>query len=176
MITNINLLPTDITGSKNVIQTSKRITQISMVLGVLFLFTGIVGGIYTIYLQGQISTSQAQQENLISQIQSLSESEQQYTLVRDRVDKIKPIIEKKGVDDYIVDLENLVQFTPSNTDVTEVDFSDNEIELTYVVRNSADLISIFASFVGNSYENFIVEEFSYNPVVGYIVNVRSKFN
>lgn len=171
MKTNINLLPADISGTSQAAQLARLLTNITTGLVVLFLIAALGAGGYMLYLSGQINSAKDKQSELTQSIQSLEEVEQQYALVRDRLDKIKPIFSEASTVDYSSEFRNLAVAVPGNTLVSEAELNKDNIKLTYYVGSSSELGNLFSKFSNTQFGKIILESFNFNPLVGYIVSL-----
>ena len=167
--TSINLLPGETSGVSEIARVQRILTRITYVVGTIFLVSGFGIGIYILILTTQISDANASVVSLKNDIQTKQKVEEQYVFVKERVDKVKAITAARV--DVLSKFSEMAKSVPVDSAVSEGEIDEDKFDITYIIRNSADIVDFFTSFVGKGYSEVALKSFSFNPAIGYIVGL-----
>lgn len=110
-----------------------------------------------------------QKSELTAKIKSLESVEQQYTLVIDRLNKLKGV--SQGADaysDYEV-FKDVSANLPEGVNFMEGSISPGSFEVSYEAESSKQLSQIFSDILSNSlYSKVTLRDFSFNSERGYV--------
>ncbi len=173
MKTNINLIPAELGQAGPVVRISNLLNSAALFMTVIFIALGVVGGAYLLILGGQISASNQAKESTVSEIERLKEVEAQYVLVKDRVDKIKPIIAEPGAEKYMGLFKSIVSSLPDSTAISEAEVDGTLMKLTFQASKSSDLVNLFSSLSqGGVFKRVYLKNFSFNKSIGYVASLE----
>lgn len=166
----INLLTTKIAPKSSVIKTSNTLKVIGLVWTVVFFVAVLVMVSIFLINSQQIRSSVSRQEQLKSAIRSLERTEQQYTLLKDRVTKINDIY---AVGDAIKDLEKFYDIYlsfPEGATLERMEIGVGMIESSFLFNDSQTLTESFVKLLSNGEYDYIqMNSFSFSPERGYQV-------
>jgi Tfp pilus assembly protein PilN len=169
----INLLPAEYAASSPIRKTADVFKQIAIAGFSLLILFLIASGIYLFFLNAQVRSSLASQEELKNSIKSLEQTEQRLVLVKDRVAKVKTVLGKKTVDSSIADLKSLTVNLPEDVTVSEADVTPQITEITFSARSSSGLVKLMSNLVLlDSYKRIELKSFSFTPTLGYRVTFK----
>lgn len=173
MKNRINLLPTDLRGASSASKLSKTISKILVILTVILIVLGVASGGYMFFLTKQFEAVQANASEITGKITALGPAEQQFTLVRDRVDKLKPFITKKSTGDSLGLLKDLIAQFPTTIKINEVQVDENHLEFAINATASSDLVSVFSTVSSDElFSDVFLENFGYNATLGYSATLK----
>lgn len=171
MAVNINLLPGELKVSTGL----SRVLAIVRMIGVIglaaFLIFGLGLAAFFIFSSIELNGLTTTNTNLKNQLNSLSATQSQFFLIKDRVAKIKAA---QAVPSVTTDLTDFVPFVASfqSSKLNELDFSTGKISATISFGSNKEL-SDFINAISTTdlYKTVNVTTFGFNPVGGYTVNM-----
>jgi hypothetical protein len=173
MKSNINLLPAEVQQKSRVKRLSSYFAKLTTLLAGLLIVLGVGMGIYMIVLSLQLSGVRGSISELENSLKALAKTQSQYVLVRDRVDKIKPLVEKKSAADNGTLFRNLLSKLPSDIKISEVQIESEKMEFTFSTKDSSNLIGVFSAVSGDSsLGQVLLTNFNYGSQLGYIATLK----
>jgi len=170
---NINLLPVAVGVKTATVKVVAFLKKVSIIITALFLCLGLAALVYFFIASRQLANIKAGEKNLKTTLSSLEETEQQYVLVKDRVTKVKKIIDEKTVEEKLTGLEKLRALLPAGLTISEVEIKEDKTEVSLVGTSSRDAVSFFASLlVGGVYEKITLKSFGFNPESGFLITLE----
>lgn len=145
-----------------------------------FLYVGfiilIAGGLalagYFVFTVVRVRSSLLNEENLKAQVTTLSQTEQSYFLIKDRIAKIKSVLAKDSAGTQITILRALPVFVGENR-VLEIQISGQKVTLALVFPSSASFGDFYKGLIESKvYKTVILKSFSFSPSVGYIATME----
>jgi Tfp pilus assembly protein PilN len=172
-MTEINLLPVAIGAKTVALKMASRLKQIAVAAVTVFLvLTGAVLAYFLIVSQ-QLRTIKANQENLKGTLASLSTSEQQYVLVKDRVRKISQVRDTLDIEEGVGKFEKLQSLLPASIVVSEIEVKKDITEISLTAASSRDIVNFFESLLASeTYKKIVLKSFSFNPSTGFLINLE----
>ena len=169
----INLLPTDLAPSSPVHKMADVMKRVGIGATVAFILFLLASGVYLIIISTQLRSSNTAQEQLISSIQSLEQTEQRVVLVKDRLQKAKTILGEKTAKTSLGDFETFQQGLPDAVVLTEVEISPDRSEATLLTSSSASLVQVMGTlFALDLYDKVQLKSFGFTPISGYLVTLE----
>ena len=169
----INLLPTDLTPKGPIVKLANTLKSVSYIAFSVLVITGI--GLVAFFVTNSLSirSTNTQNEELKSSIESLEETEQGIVLVKDRLNKAKAVLGEKSGREEVQALSDLMpQIVPEATLIEAVVDKDN-VETTFVTLSSSILSQLMATVISqDTYKAIELISFSYNPNAGYVVGFK----
>jgi hypothetical protein len=171
----INLLPTDISASKDVVKVANILKNIA-VAGSFLLIILSTAGIVTLFLITTQSTAEQRKvENLKTEIKNIQAVEQKYFLVKDRLSKVNTIIKSRNNEPKINNLESLTKTLPEGVNIFDAEVNPTLTKVTVNATQSVGLTTFLSRLVTNSsYKEMVMKGFSFNPNTGYFVILELK--
>ncbi len=169
MKTAINLVTAEQSTSDNVGKIRKLLNRISTILIVLFLILGGSAGIYLIILTGNINASRNRTSQIVNAISDMENTEQEYVLVSDRLDKIRPKITEKSADKNISVVAEIADFFPASVEIVESQIESESVKINFKTASSLDLV-ILLSLIESSdkFDQVELDDFSFTSQMGYL--------
>ncbi|MBX4205774.1 hypothetical protein KW795_01110 [Candidatus Microgenomates bacterium] len=171
----INLLPTDVSVSKDVLKAANILKNLA-IAGSFLLIILATGGILTLFLLTTQSTNeQKRADALKTEIKSIEIVEQKYFLVKDRLTKANTIIKNRTNEPKIDNLKNLTQTLPEGVTIFDSEVGLSLTKVTINATQSVGLTTFLSSLITNpSYKEMTMKGFSFNPNTGYFVILELK--
>lgn len=169
----INLLPTDLTPKGPVVKLANTLKLISYIAFSVLVITGI--GLIAFFVINSLSirSTNSQNEELKTSIESLEETEQGIVLVKDRLNKAKSLLGEKSGREEAQALSNLMPQIGADATLIEAIVDKAEFETTFVTLSSSVLSQLMATVVvQDTYKGIELISFSYNPNAGYVVGFK----
>ncbi len=173
-MSNINLLPLDLSPNRRALKVASSIKMGSFLLLGIFLIVGTLAVVFIIFLRAQINSSVAKQSVISQSIRSLDSTEQKLFLTKDRIGKIKlALSDSNRVDSFV-----LVNKTLSNLSdgvlVYNVRIDANKTQFSVLSKNSLAMAQFLSSLVtGGNYKNLSLTGFTFSPDRGYLITLES---
>lgn len=133
---------------------------------VIFAIAGVF--VVTVINTTNIKKLEQQKGELIANVKSLEKYEQQYTLVLDRLKKIREIkASASAIDDYYA-FEDLTNNLKEGTQLLEASVEKGELSLSFEALSARDLSDIFNRvYVQDLYGQVTLSDFSFRRESGY---------
>lgn len=172
-MSTINLLPQGLTlkgKDKILIDGVKKLVFAGFMLFIVAIL--VVTG-YLIYTAVKIRTSVGIEESLKGEIGALSQTEQSFFLVKNRISKIKTVLSKESSNGQILTLNELLNSLSGEAKILEIQITSQKVGLSAVFPTS----EIFGTFYKNIilsdlYDTVILKSLSFNPTAGYIATLE----
>jgi hypothetical protein len=169
----INLLPTNLAVKGTFAKVAKLLQTIDTVGFIIFTIVAVgLGGFY-IFNSIRLRDLIAREDVIIANIKKMAETETQFVLARDRLDKIKLVLAKDSANKNIKNLGSLVGKVSSFVDVVEVQVAPKKTELTILSKDSSALSNYLAEVLaGGYYKSVKMTNFDFAPNSGYKVTIQ----
>jgi len=115
MSVNINLLPQAGSLNTTIAKMGRRLTRMAVVCFIFFLVFGSLGVGYLFITSGDLTKINDQNNTYKSNIKSLQEAEQNLVLVRDRVAKVKTILNDVSFEEKLDKVQRMLDTLPSKS-------------------------------------------------------------
>jgi hypothetical protein len=167
----LNLLPKERTGSKDVVGFLSLTKKVSIaLLIILVLVVGVGGAIYFLSVRDQ-SRLQLEYENLENQAQSLEATEAGLVLLKDRLQKSQTVISSRAAEESFSKQKAIVEFAPDEVTFKEsiIDSANSTLEIE--TQNSNSLVSLMSEIFANSnnFSEIAISELTFSAAVGYAI-------
>jgi|GEM_PF-5950530 len=165
----INLLPTELVPKKGAIKTSNLIKQVTTVgftvLSIIIM--GIIG--YFVYLNSQFSSLERVNNQLVTEIEALEGTEQQFFLTKNRLKGIKEVYSADSQLDKILQIKSSF---PPEVQVSETEVSSEGIGLVFFSPNASSISKVLETiYQSELFDGVLLKSFGFNPVSGYTVTL-----
>lgn len=169
----INLLPTELAPGRPLARLAKALKNIA-VAGIIVFLISVAGLIaFFIFLSTQLNSAIARQEQLKTEIKSLEQTEQRLVLVRDRLKHTREILASGNATENLEHLEGIFLGLPESVQVSEMQVFEDKVELAISASSSFGISQILAGLLGGQvYERVVLVSLSFNPTIGYLVNLE----
>lgn len=169
----INLLPTNLAAKGTYTKVSKFLQTIDTIGFIIFTIVAVgLGGFY-IFNSIRLNDLMAKEDVIIANIKQMSETEAQFVLARDRLDKIKLVLAKDSANKNIENLTSLVAKVSSFVDIDGVQVAPKKSELTIISKDSSALSNYLAEVIaGGYYKSVKMTNFDFAPNSGYKVTIQ----
>ncbi|EKD62647.1 MAG: hypothetical protein ACD_52C00102G0004 [uncultured bacterium] len=146
MPSNINLLPQSGNVSTSILKASGRLVKATVVLFVAFLVFGSLGAVFLVVTNTELADKIAENDSYKANIKSLQEAEQNLVLVRDRVGKVKTIINQRDFEEKLAKIRTLIASLPveAKPEALEINVAKSTIKLVF---ESSQELSVFIKFL-----------------------------
>lgn len=168
-MSNINLLPPELTLGSSSLKLSKLIKKVNTVLIiVIILSVTIVAGSFLLF-NTQKRVAKNDQKEVEAKIAVLKETEQRLVLIRDRLGKISKVLANESTDlESLKDIQANDQIILREADVKG---KTSQIDI------GATSLKVYAEFLNklinsNKYSEIVMSSFSYSPRSGYDSNIN----
>lgn len=175
MAVKLNLLPQDYALTGPVGKIIKFIRPLNVILLALFLVMAIGMGGFFIISSVSLKNIGVANDNLKNQIQAQGAAQQQMTLLKDRLSKIKT------VQALPTSLKNLANVSPLLTPLTgdslvsELGVDSQKTTASITFKSNPDLTNFVKSLGGvKSFTSITLGTFSYSPSSGYLMTLDFK--
>ena len=169
----INLLPKDLTVSKDVQDVAVKLTQFSYFAIFIFILTIAIGASAFFYFSNKLKNLTTTQNTLTSNIQGLQETEEQIILTKDKVAKIKSILDARTNEQTFKKHKTVVDNLPETISVTESEIDSSNSEISFDAKDCRDLVSFMSSLLAQSNTlNIVMGNLSFNPFQGYSLTLE----
>ncbi len=170
----INLLPIELSAKGNIAKTATLLKKLAIAGSLLFLVLGGLAVIYIVFISIQVKSLEQSQKGLKTNIQRLEQTEQEFFLIKDRVQKADSILARQETIEGLGKLNEVILNLPPETFLSESEISEDKSKLTFMTKKSSSLVTVLGFLAtGDIYEKLILKNFSYNPVSGFLVRVET---
>lgn len=170
---DINLLPQDLGPNSQSKQLNTLVGRFALIVGVLILLLGAAGALFTLYLSGSLNASKTQINELSSAIAEKETVEQQYILVKDRVDKARPILSEKSAGTNLSSFQALSSLVSGTVSVTQAEITSDKLAVTYEAVDARDYLELFTTLSsGDVFKDVTLKSFSFSPATGYSASLE----
>lgn len=168
----INLLPGGLAAKSTLNKTLKGLKILdvfgTIAFGVCLL---LLGGILLINTQ-KLSASRDNVEKFKSGLKGIQSSEQQYYLVKGRVDSINEIYSGSNIFKDITDLKSLYPVISEKGDISTLGLGPAKAEVAVNFNSSLKLKELFMRLSEMNYTKITVDSLSFNEKTGYQAQIK----
>jgi len=166
----INLLPQSLASNSQLANLARGLRKINLVATIV-LIAGLLGLTALMGVNSAlIKASEAKQDRLKLSIKALQSVEQQYTLVGDRVSKVKTVLAKSEVDQKYANLEKVIVGLSPDAYINQVDISTERMDIVVSFSDSKSITNFMGNITGlNLFKKVVMSSFSFKPGVGYLI-------
>jgi hypothetical protein len=169
----INLLPKDLLPQAAIIKFASLLKNLVIIGFFLFILAG--GGLiaFLVFNSVELSRVNQQSQQLQNSIRSLEQTEQRFVLLKDRLGKVRQVLDKESSGNAVNSLNSLIPTLPENAFITEAIVSSKELETTFLVTSSSSLTRLLGTIV--TLDEFTLTKlisFSFNPNLGYVLSLN----
>lgn len=172
MAIKLNLLPSEKRVGKDLQRILRTIRMLGVVgLGIFIIFGIVLIGFF-VFRSIQLNTRDSQNSGLKSRISTLETSETKMVLLKDRIAKIKTLL---NVPTALANLDNVnlaLSSLASDTTINELNISTAKISLSLNFKNSNE-IAVFLKSLSDTkaFKTVTISSFSFNPTSGYLISI-----
>lgn len=171
----INLLPQDLVARSSIVKISGILGNIVTFGFAFFIIVAVGMGSLFIINSFRLKNLIQSQDALKANIKSLEATETRLVLVRDRVGKVKDVLDQESANNNLVSLDSLTQKIPVGVTLADAELSTKKSEMTFVTKDSLSLSQFMAELISaNLYKSLDLTSFSFNPASGYSIGIRGQ--
>ncbi|OGM25172.1 hypothetical protein A3D00_04300 [Candidatus Woesebacteria bacterium RIFCSPHIGHO2_02_FULL_38_9] len=172
MKTNINLLPVELVPKTNLVKLSSFL-KLFVIAGFMgFLVLAAIGGAILILLSTQAGNSQNRVDSFKSQVTALKKTEQGLFLLKDRIDKVKVVL-NSGIDEKINKTQALITNISPEVSLKDAEISHGKSEFGFDVPNSESLSEFLNKLYSmNLYQKINLKTLTFNSSAGYSITLE----
>jgi hypothetical protein len=172
MAVKLNLLPADYSLTDSVRQLIKIARSLNVILLALFFITVIGMGGFFIFSSISLNGLIKENDNLKSQIQEKSTTQQQIVLLKDRLSQIKTVQELPNAIKNFDKISPILGLVTGNSVFSELGIDSQKITTSIIFKSNSDLTNFLKSVSSSStYSTVSLGTFNYSPVMGYQVGL-----
>ncbi len=173
-MSQINLLPLDLSPNRKVVKLAVSLQKVNVVLMSIFLIALIFAVGIIVYLRTQITGSLNNQQQLTRNIQNLEATEQQLFLTKDRIAKIQTIVADSGKIKAYEEIDKILSSLPGNVIPYNVEVDVSRTQFSVLSKDSLAMAEFLNLLVTNgSYKKLKLNSFIYSPTRGYLIAMES---
>ncbi|HEX6977382.1 MAG TPA: hypothetical protein VF185_03425 [Patescibacteria group bacterium] len=174
MATKINLLPNELGRGKEALKVAALLNKVSMIIGGIFLLLGIIGIIYLVALQSQITGLINGNSQKQAQIRNLEQTEQKLVLIKDRAGKIKGIIATKSAYDASSSISDILSGLPPEVSLEEANIAPIQVRFSVISQSSLGMIAFLNKVSqATNFKQVILKNFGFRPLSGYSITIET---
>ena len=169
---NINLLPPELEPKGKYLKLIKTLRRLAFISVSAFILLAAIMGVFLFILGRQYSNALKTQEKLKSEIQALSQTEQQLILQKDRLAKIDVVLKISSARQEIEALASNSSLLPPGVKVKDVRIDSGIAEISFNSPDLNSISSLLAIIVNQtSYKKIELLHFEFKPLEGYIMTL-----
>ncbi|OGM73892.1 hypothetical protein A2382_03060 [Candidatus Woesebacteria bacterium RIFOXYB1_FULL_38_16] len=172
MAKKFNLLPKESDNNEEIALSLSILNKINLFsLSFIFIFLIISATLYY-YLNQESKNAISQTSELKQKINELQSAEQGLILSKDRIAKIKLVLDNRAVENIFEKQSTIVNNLPDGITFrqTKIDLTTSTIELD--ATNSKSLLTLFSRLLDNTnYRELIMNKLYFNPFLGYSISL-----
>ncbi|OGM09015.1 hypothetical protein A2W13_00565 [Candidatus Woesebacteria bacterium RBG_16_36_11] len=170
---NINLIPKETVPKESTVKLMNSLRMIN-IIGTLIFFIGIFFIVSLIIINSEeLRMSNVRQETSKLNIKKLQKEEQQYVLIKDRVDKIKGILVSNGAIKDVESFDTLRNSLPADVKISQLTIVRGVTETSMSTSTYSSLAQILATLMSsNSYKGIILSSFTFSSPGGYAISLK----
>jgi len=174
MPVNLNLLPSELSVSKNLNSFLKTLRALGVIGVAAFLVFALGLGVFFIVSTISLNGINANVTKLRSQVSALQKSEQQIILLKDRIAKIASIKTMPNSLPGLTAIKPFLSDLSDNSSINEMSISPTAITLSENIKTKADISSFIKSFQSSDvFKSVSLTSFNFNPSNGYSVEISA---
>lgn len=169
----INLLPKELSVSKTVVDLSAKIKKTAWGFFVFFIFilASFSGAFY--YFNNQLTNLEEEQNRLKTNIQSLQETEEQLIITKDRIAKVKTILDSRVNEERFKKHKLVVDNMKPTMELEASDLTSSNSNITLNALNSKELVSFMNVIISRAdVLSVVMDSLSFNPFLGYSIDLE----
>ena len=173
MAIKLNLLPPEYAVSKGLTRLLKTTRMLGVIglAGFVVFALGLTG--FFIFSSFELRNLKAENDSFKGQITALNTSEQQVVLLKDRLKKIKTMQTIASSAKNLTSIEPLITAIGQDTTLTELSIDPQKVETSVLVRSNSELTAFLGNLKNSQvFKSIILTSFGFNPVSGYLINIR----
>lgn len=168
----INLLPKEFKPDARIVNISKNLKKFSILGFLIFIIAVLFSAGSYFLLSTLLNTSMSRQSNLKTQIQNLSQTEQQLYLVKDRLDKIQVLNNAANAGQKIPAFESLLQGIPTGVSFFSGNIDKGYVAVTFDVDGAGSLSKLLATIINSGqYKSVEMNSLTYRFGSGFQVEL-----
>lgn len=172
MAIKVNLLPTELRVSGGVAQFLKISRMLGVIALAVFLVSGLGLGAFFAISSIELNNLNTANDSLKSQEATLSKTEAQLVVLKDRIAKIKIAQAVPSSTKNLTNFDPLLSSLSTGTKIGELDVDTAKITASMDFTSNSDLRSFVNAISTSSiFKNVTIASFSFNPTTGYLVNL-----
>lgn len=169
---DINLLPQELKPSGTILKISARLKAFALLGVIFFMISAALYFSALFFLNYRITSSQEEQESLKTQIKALEKTEQRLVLVKDRLTKISTVSKKPKVNDELERLMAVSDLFPTNTNLVEVELTENNAGVVISSDNLDGVANYLASVVASGkFVKVNLKQLKFDSDSGYSISL-----
>jgi Tfp pilus assembly protein PilN len=173
-VNNLNLLPPELSVSKNLNQTLKAIRALGVIGIAAFLVFGIGVGAFFIISTISLNGINANVVRLTGQISAQQKSEQQIFLVKDRIAKILTIQQFPNSLPNLETINSFLSNLSANSLINEISIDSGSVNLSVNLKTNSDLSTFLESLQSSGvFKSIIITSFKFNTASGYALEIMA---
>lgn len=173
MAVKFNLLPPELSVSKNLNNALKTLRALDVIAVAVFLVFCIGLGVFFVISFLSLNNINSSITQLKSKVSAQESSEQQIVLLKDRLKKITALQSQPNALSNLTVIESFLLNLSPATSISQMQVDSTKIDLSLDFSVNSDL-SAFLSALKNSsaFKSVTMSSFSFNPTTGYLVDVN----
>lgn len=172
MAVNLNLLPPELSVSKNLNKILKFTRSLGVISTAVFLvFIIVVVAVYVVYSLNLRSLNTANLQ-LQDQVKAQESTEQSLVLLKDRATKIRTVLNLPSSLGNLSQANLVLASSSASVDLAEMDVDPVKVTLNMNFKTNSDL-SQFLQYVSssNAFKTIVMTSFGLNPLSGYTLSL-----
>jgi Tfp pilus assembly protein PilN len=168
----INLLPLDLSANSASVKIKNAINTLAIIsTTALFICIFAFVGLY-IYNNNKLKLLVVDNSKLKNQITSLEASEQKLVLAKDRLGKIKDIMENNSAQDEIALYKEISKDIDPAIQISEVGLESSKLETSLLTPDSRTVGTFFNKIITlKTVKKIMLTTLTYNPSTGYLAGL-----
>ncbi|OGM30221.1 hypothetical protein A2630_03290 [Candidatus Woesebacteria bacterium RIFCSPHIGHO2_01_FULL_44_10] len=169
----INLLPHELSPESGLNKIANILKQSAIYAMIVFLVLGMGAAGFFIIMGSQAANLESRQAALKNSLEDLSQAEQSFVLVKDRLAKSKQIVSQTKSAEMLVAMDSLISKMPPTVVVSEAEVSSEKTEINFLAKNSTDLPQILGPVLTQfGFSKIVLKGINFNPASGYLVTLE----
>lgn len=173
-VNNLNLLPPELSVSKDLNGLLKTLRALGVIAIAAFLIFGI--GVAAFFIISTISLNgiNANVVRLTGQVSAQQKSEQQIFLVKDRIAKIITIQQFPDSLPNLAAIDTFLSSLSENSSVNEISIDPAAVTLSVNLKTNSDLSTFLESLQSSGvFQSIIITSFNLNTASGYALEIKA---
>jgi hypothetical protein len=173
MAVKFNLLPPELSVSKDLSNTLKILRALDVIGIAAFLIFGVGLGVFFIISYFSLRNINSTNSALKSQVNVRQGSEQKIVLLKDRIKKIMTAQKISDALPGLVTAEPLLANLSSSTSISQMKIDSTSTDLSLNLKSNTDLSTFLSAVeISNIFKTVTVSTFSFSPTTGYLIDVN----
>jgi len=173
-VNNLNLLPPELSVSKNLNSFLKTVRSLGVIGIAAFLIFGVGVSAFFIFSTISLNGINANVTKLKGQVSAQQKSEQQIILVKDRLEKIASIQNLPNSSSNQTAIEPFLTNLSVNSSLGELEIDPAIVRLSANIKTNSDLSTFLGSFQSSDvFKTVDLTSFSLSPINGYSIEISA---